>query len=79
MSDKTDQIARLRQELHERERRFLMEKYASLLLLQVEMDEAAAAADDSGGDGLDERTVESLQVAHHYAGTEVGAQIAADT
>ncbi|MFH1568385.1 MAG: hypothetical protein ABIL09_10360, partial [Gemmatimonadota bacterium] len=72
MNRRTQTITRLEEELRQREKRFLMERYASLLLLQLELREAEA----DGGDELDDRTIESLQVAHHYAGPEVAEQIA---
>jgi hypothetical protein len=64
-------IGELEERIQQEEKRFLMEKYVSMLLLQIKQ---------SDGDGedvpLDDRTVGSLQVARPYVSLPLGEQIA---
>ena len=64
-------IGELEERIQQEEKRFLMEKYVSMLLLQIK---------PSDGDGedvpLDDQTVRSLQVARPYVGLPLGEQIA---
>ena len=56
-----------------KEKKYLMEKYVSILLLQLELDDA-----DSGNDQkLDDETVESLLVARVHVSCDLSRQIAA--
>lgn len=72
MSERDEQIIRAEAALQQAEKKFLMEKYASMLLLQVNEDESES--DDA--DDLDDETVESLLVARPYVSGEVAQQIA---
>ena len=64
-------IGELEERIQQEEKRFLMEKYVSMLLLQIK---------PSDGDGedvpLDDQTVGSLQAARPYVGLPLGEQIA---
>ena len=72
MSDREEQIIRAEAALLQEEKKFLMEKYVSMLLLQVNEDDAA---NGEAGD-LDDKTVESLLVARPYVSGDVAQQIA---
>ena len=75
MTQRTEQIALLEEEILREEKRFLMEKYAALLLLQAELAESEAAAEGGEPVGLEDCVVESLQVAHAYVNPEMAVQI----
>ncbi|MEE2659001.1 MAG: hypothetical protein VX733_10885 [Candidatus Latescibacterota bacterium] len=65
-------IAQLEDAIREYEKKFLMEKYASMLLLRLEI---ADLEDTSDGVEIDDRVVKSLRVAQCYVSSEVAEQI----
>ena len=71
MSDREEQIIRAEAALLQEEKKFLMEKYVSMLLQVNEDDTANGEAGD-----LDDKTMESLLVARPYVSGDVAQQIA---
>ena len=69
MSPDNDNVADLEETLHDEEKTFLMEKYASMLLLQLDLEE--------DGMELDDKTVESLLVARSQVSADTAGQIVA--
>ena len=63
-------ISELEEKIHEEEKRFLMAKYAALLLLRLQ------PSGDVEETTLDEATVESLQVARPHVGIPLAKEIA---
>ncbi len=63
-------IGELEARIHQEEKRFLMERYVSLLLVQFESPD-----EDGEGEPLDERTVESLLVARPHVSGLLAEQI----
>ena len=72
MSDQQEQIIRAEAALQQEEKKFLMEKYVSMLLLQIGQDESGGDAADE----LDDKTIESLLVSRPYVSAELAQQIA---
>lgn len=63
-------IGELEEQIRQEEKRFLMERYISMLLLQIKPSDGDA--DDAP---LDDQTVESLQVARAYVASPLGEKI----
>ena len=74
MNQNADKIAEFEEALRQQAKIFLLEKYASMLLQQLELGDADEESPDGGG--LDSRAAECLLAARHHVDEGLASQIA---